>query len=266
MQIAVDDANIDVQIDGNGDAVVLLHGFPLTRAIWELQASELATHARVIRPDLRGMGMSSVPEGPYLMDVLASDVAAVLDALGIQRATIVGHSLGGYVAMAFARMFTERVERLALVCSKLNADTPDGAKAREELADKTESSNSIDSLLEDYVPKLLAPQTLVQQPEIAERVRGIARANTPKGAAAMLRGMAQRMPTADIAEELTMPVLVIGGGADQSIPAAEYEETAAAFPRGRLQMMNASGHVPMLEEPDVLSAALVDFLGYSRVG
>ncbi|MBV9270346.1 MAG: alpha/beta fold hydrolase [Candidatus Eremiobacteraeota bacterium] len=260
MQIAVDDANIDVEIDGNGDAVVLLHGFPLTRAVWELQASHLASHARVIRPDLRGMGMSSVPDGPYLMETLASDVAAVLDALGISRATIVGHSLGGYVAMAFARMFTERVERLALICSKLNADTAQAASARELLADKTESSNSIDAVIEEYLPKLLAPQTLVQIPEIVQHLRGIARQTTPKGAAAMLRGMAQRVPASDIAGELTMPVLVVGGGADQSIPAAEYAETAAAFPRGRLQMMNASGHVPMLEEPDVLSAALVDFL------
>ena len=260
MQIAVDDANIDVEIDGNGDAVVLLHGFPLTRAIWELQAAELATHARVIRPDLRGMGRSSVPEGPYLMDTLASDVAAMLDALGIARATIVGHSLGGYVAMAFARMFTERVERLALVCSKLRPDTPQAAQAREDLAQKIESSNSLDVLIDEYVPKLISPQTLAQRPEIAERVRGIATASTPKGAAAMLRGMAQRVDCADIAEELTMPVLVIGGGGDQTIPASEYEETAAAFPRGRLRMLAGSGHVPMLEEPDVLAAELVDFL------
>ena len=260
MQILADDARIDVQVDGTGDAVVLLHGFPLTRTIWETQAAALASVARVIRMDLRGIGASSVPDGPYLMETLASDVAAVLDALGVSQATIVGHSLGGYVALAFARMYTERVKKLVLVCSRLAADTPQSAEKREELARKTEESNGLDALIEEYVPKLLAPQTAATRPELVQRVRAIARMNSPKGAAAMLRGMAERVPAFDIAEELDMPVLVVGGGGDQTIPAAEYEETRAAFPHARLEMLTGSGHMPMLEEPDRLCAILVDFV------
>ncbi|HLI95248.1 MAG TPA: alpha/beta fold hydrolase, partial [Candidatus Baltobacteraceae bacterium] len=95
--------------EGSGDPIVLIHGFPVTRDVWDAQAARLASRMRVIRPDLRGMGRSSVPDGPYLMETLAGDVAAVLDALGIDRACIVGHSLGGYVAMAFCRMYSERV-------------------------------------------------------------------------------------------------------------------------------------------------------------
>jgi len=260
MQILADDARIDVQVDGTGDAVVLIHGFPLTRTIWETQASALASVARVIRIDLRGIGTSSVPDGPYLMETLASDVAAVLDALGVAQATIVGHSLGGYVALAFARMYTERVKKLVLVCSKLAADTPQAAEKREELARKTEESGAIDAVVDEYLPKLLAPQTAASRPELLQRVRGMTRMISPKGAAAMLRGMAERVPAFDIAEELDMPVLVVGGGGDQTIPGAEYEETRAAFPRARLEMLTGSGHLPMLEEPDRLTALLVDFV------
>ncbi len=131
MRIQVDDATIDVSSDGSGDPIVLIHGFPLTREVWDSQAAQLAAHARVIRPDMRGCGRSSAPEGPYLMETLAGDVAAILDAIGVERAAIVGHSMGGYVAMAFCRMYAERVTRLGLVCSRLAADTPQAAKDRE---------------------------------------------------------------------------------------------------------------------------------------
>src|SRR6476469_142653 len=101
MLISTGDAHLDVDERGDGDAIVLLHGFPLTRDIWDAQTDALASSHRVVRPDLRGMGRSDVTAGPYWMEALAGDVAAMLDALGIERATIVGHSLGGYVALAF---------------------------------------------------------------------------------------------------------------------------------------------------------------------
>src|SRR6185437_16035670 len=98
MQVFTDDGTrVDVRIDGaNGAPIVLIAGFPLTREIWNAQADAVSRAHRAIRPELRGVGKSSVPDGPYLMEVLASDVATALDALGIERAAIAGHSLGGY--------------------------------------------------------------------------------------------------------------------------------------------------------------------------
>ena len=260
MRVTIDDAAIDVAIDGKGDAIVLIHGFPLTRDEWDAQAAKLAKHALVIRPDLRGMGRSSVPQGPYLMETVAGDIAGILDALAIDRAAIVGHSLGGYAAMALARMHTERVRSLALVCSRLSADTPEVAKSREELADRLEREESIEPAINAYVPKLFAHSTLEQNPSLVDRAREIARRNDPRGAAAMLRGMAQRFESYDIAEDLDMPVLIAAGGADQVVPLSEYEAIRRAFPRARLEMLPASGHMPMLEEPERLTDLLTAFL------
>lgn len=261
MQIAVDDASIDVDVSGSGRAIVMLAGFPLTREIWDVQAAELAKSAMVIRPDLRGMGRSSAPEGPYLMETLAGDIAAVLDALAIERATIVGHSAGGYAALAFCRMHTERVQRLALVCSRLAADSPEAAREREALAERAEQEQSIDPVLDVYVPRLFAPQILESRSPVIDRTREIARQNSPRGAAAMLRGMAQRLDSYDIAADLTMPVLIVSGRHDQIVPAAETDEMCNAFPAARIQVMAQSGHVPMLEEPQALSEILGGFLG-----
>ncbi len=256
----VDGAELDVATDGNGDAIVLIHGFPLTREIWNAQTSQLAKTHRVIRPDLRGMGRSSAPDGPYLMETLAGDLAAILDAMAIDRAAIVGHSLGGFVALAFARMYTERVARLALVCSRLGADSPEIAGFRNDLADRLERENSIEPAVESYIPRLFSDESLETNSEAVERARGIARTNSPSGAAAMLRGMAQRTESYDIAADLAMPVLIAAGAGDKVVPLAEAEEINAAFPAARLTVMKKSGHLPMLEEPEALTAALAAFV------
>jgi 3-oxoadipate enol-lactonase len=259
MQVFGDDgARIDVRVNGtDGGAVVMIHGFPLTRDIWDAQAERLARTHRVVRPDLRGIGASSVPDGPYLMETLASDVAATLDALAIERAAFVGHSLGGYVALAFARMYTERVTHLALVCSRIAADTQEIAENRRKTADLIEREGALRT---DMVSRLLAPETLSQRPEIARRAVELSRRIEPRGAAALLRGMAMRAASDDIAPDLEMPMLMIAGARDAVIPIEEARAVARAFPKGRLVVCEHSGHLPMLEEPDRVTESLAEFL------
>jgi 3-oxoadipate enol-lactonase len=262
MQVFTDDgACIDVAVDGNGDdAIVLLAGFALSKSMWDEQTAALSATHRVVRPDLRGMGKSSAPNGPYLMETLAADVASVLDACGIERATIAGHSLGGYVSLAFARMFTERVARLALVCSRIDADTPEAAQRRYDLVDRIEETGSIQPVVDAYLYQLLAPESAAQNPALVERVRKMLAQTPPAGAAEMLRGMAERVAADDIATDLEMPVLVIGGSLDALIPAEKTREAVAAFPHGRLVICEGSGHMPMLEDPCRVTAALRELL------
>lgn len=258
MQVFADDgARVDVRVDGSsGAAVVLIAGFPLTREIWETQSAALSKRFRVVRPNLRGTVKSGSADGPYLMERLAADVAAALDALGIERAAVAGHSLGGYVAMAFARMFAERVSRIALVCSRLAADAPEQAAARRDLADRVEREDSVRAVVDAYVPRLLAAETLRSRPDLVERVRTIASKIPPSGAAALLRGMALRSSAEDIAPDLDVPALVVAGGRDAVVPMEEARAMAGAFARGRVAVCDESAHLPMLEEPERLSAVL----------
>ena len=261
MRVTNGDAQIDVRIDGDdGETIVLLHGFPLAKEIWNAQAERLASAFRVVRLDLRGMGASSIPDGPYLMETLAGDVAAVLDAIGSESTSIAGHSAGGYVALAFARMYTERVKRLALICSRLQADSPEQARARFELADRADGEGRIDAVVSTYVPRLTAPQTASRQPEIVERLTAIAQRTSPHGAAAFLRGIALRSASDDIAPELTMPVLALFGEADAIVSLDEAHCIARAFPNAESAIAGHSGHVPMLEEPEYTSAALGEWM------
>jgi len=263
MQVFADDGvRIDACVDGRGRkrAVVLIHGFPFTRALWERQTQALTETFCTIRPDLRGAGKSSAPGGPYLVERHAADVAAVLDALGLDRAALVGHSMGGYVALAFTRMFTERVARLALISSRLRADTSEEAVARRKLAERAESDDSIEPIVEAYLPRLFSPQTLAQRSSVVEQAYAMARENQATGAAATLRGAALRASSEDIAEDLELPMLMIAGAADRFVALDEARSIVARFPRGRLIVCETSGHLPMLEEPERVTAALRGFL------
>jgi len=256
----LDGARIAAQIDGSGDdAVVLIHGFPLSHAIWNRQVEMLSGAHRTIAIDLRGMGESSVARGPYLMESLAGDVAGVLDALGLDRVTLVGHSLGGYVGLAFARMYAERVNRLALVCSRIDGDDRERIRGRNELAQRAEERGSSEVFSGDMFTAMFGMKFQREHPEIIEKIRKIAQNSDPAALAAMQRGMALREGSYDIAPELRMPVLMVAGGDDRLLSVGEAEAMAQAFPAGRLAVLKASGHLPMIEEPDSLGRLLADF-------
>ncbi len=258
MQVFADDgARVDVRVDGSdGATIVFIAGFPLTREIWNSQADALSQRHRIVLPDLRGVGNSSAPDGPYLMERLAADVAAVLDALGIERASIAGHSLGGYVALAFARMYTERLTHLALVCSRLAADSPEQVAARRDLAVRIECVATMQPAIDAYVPRLTAPETTAKRPDVVARAGELAGRIDPSGAASLLRGMALRAAADDIAPDLDVPVLIVAGGRDAIISMEEARAVARAFRRGRLVVCEESGHLPMLEEPEKVTDAL----------
>lgn len=263
MQVFADDgACIEVRVDGqkHNPAVVLIHGFPLTNAIWEAQTETLAQSLYVLRPDLRGAGSSSVPDGPYLMELLAADVAASLDTLGIERAALVGHSMGGYVALAFARMFTERITALALVPSRLRADTPEEAAARRELAQSVERDANPQAAIDAYLPRLFATETLERHADVVQRAYAIARENGPIGIAATLRGMALRASSEDIAQDLEIPALVVSGACDRVVSAEEARSIAETFRNGELVVCERSGHLPMIEEPQRVTNALCGWI------
>ena len=261
MQVLVhDDVRIATRVDGShDDTIVLIHGYPFAKEIWSAQIPELAKTHRTVALDLRGMGESSVVDGPYLMETLAGDVAALMDQLQVERATIVGHSLGGYVALAFARMYLERVARLALVCSRIDADPPQRIAERNRIADEMEATNSI-ALAEGSIASLVSQKTRDERAKTLENIGKVVRSNSARGLAAMQRGMALRDAADDIAPELVVPVLVVAGDDDPAVSPAEFEATARAFPKASVRVLEGSGHLPMAEDPEAFTRVLTDFI------
>jgi 3-oxoadipate enol-lactonase len=243
---------------GQGTPVVLLHGFPLTGAIWHEQQRQLSDQCRVIVPDLRGHGQSPVPSGVYDMELMAGDVLALLDSLGIKQAIILGHSMGGYVTLALWKLAPERFRALGLVASQAGADSDEGRQARYKLAEKVGAEGS-QVVAEAMIPKLFAPPLAAKGP-ILEQVRQLILHTQPVGIVGTLKGMAVRPDSMGILPKVSVPVLLLMGDQDQIIPPAKAEAMAAVLPRVTHKIVENAGHMPMLEQPQATTAAIRDFV------
>lgn len=244
---------------GTGAALILLHGYPFNSSMWIEQVEALRASVRVITPDLRGLGRSTLSSGPVTMEEMAKDTAELMDQLEIERAIVGGLSMGGYVALAFSRLFPERVRALILADTRAQADTEEGRRTREEQALKalTEGMNPIaDAML----PKLLSQATLSKQPEIAARVRGMMTSTNPAGAAAAQRAMAVRQDHTDFIRQIAAPTLIIVGREDPITPLKDAELMHERIPDARLRVIEGAAHVSNIERPEEFNQAVKEFL------
>ncbi|HEY3473090.1 MAG TPA: alpha/beta hydrolase, partial [Anaerolineales bacterium] len=144
---------------GKGTPLVLLHGFPLDHQVWDEIVPLLEGTFDLIIPDLRGFGESTTVDSFYTLEDYASDIAGLLDHLGIQKAAIAGHSMGGYIALAFVRLFPERVRGLGLVASQVVADTEERKQGRYNSAAEV-AEHGIGSVVEMMTPKFTPDERL----------------------------------------------------------------------------------------------------------
>jgi pimeloyl-ACP methyl ester carboxylesterase len=252
IEIAYDDV-------GSGPAVVLLHGYPFNRSMWRAQVEELRKNHRVIVPDLRGHGESAVTPGPTTMESMALDVASLLESLNISRATIGGLSMGGYVALAFYRLFPLRVRALVLADTRAQADTDEGKQNREQQAEKA-LREGLGVIADALLPKLLAPKTVTERPDIVRRLREMMVGTQPEGAAAALRGMAVRRDQTSFLSRIISPTLILVGSNDAITPKADSELLHKEIGGSRLQILDGAGHVSNLERAEEFNRAFIKFL------
>jgi pimeloyl-ACP methyl ester carboxylesterase len=246
---------------GDGPAIILLHGFPFDRSMWREQVEFLASHGyRCVNPDLRGMGENNFGGEVASMADMARDVAALLEELGIDRVTVCGLSMGGYVAFEFVQLFPEKVAALILAGTRAPADNESEKAAREQQVATMLHAGMVPISLAT-LPKLLAPKTLSDKPEVVKRVRKMIVNSDPRGTAAAQRGMAARRDYVSDLPNITAPTLIIVGRDDQIRPVADAELMHERIPNSRLEVIEDAAHLTNLEQPEVFNATLLDFLG-----
>ena len=252
---------------GAGSPVLLIHGWPHDRRVWDGLADALSDAHRVIVPDLPGFGYSPprhtgepAATPPLTMDELAADLAALLDAVGADGpVTLGGVSMGGYVALAFAEAFPDRVETLLLFDTKATADSDAGRGKRAEIADRV-IEHGTGFLAEDCPGQQLSPHTLSEREGVVEALRSMAEAATPAGVVGAQRGMWERPDRTALCGRLEVPTLVVGGADDAFTPPADLRELAGLFSRGRYAEVPNCGHLPPLEDPAATAEAVLAFL------
>jgi pimeloyl-ACP methyl ester carboxylesterase len=249
MELAYDDV-------GGGPCVVLLHGHPFDRSLWQPQLAALAGEFRVTAPDLRGFGES--PVTPHLVSLreYAEDVVELLVRLGISEAAIVGLSMGGLVAMELATAHPERCWALGLVTTTAEPVTPDERALRRERAGLVERDGM--QVLIDYMHTgVYGPRC---PPAVRDRVDAMMAAAPVQGAAAALRGRAERPDYRPRLRQLDIPPFVCTGSEDPWSDETVTAEIVEHLQRPELVVIDGVGHLPNLEAEEVFNRALVGFL------
>jgi 3-oxoadipate enol-lactonase len=262
-EVRLDGVRLHYRDVGAGPPVVLLHGFPLSSEVWSEVASLLAPDFRVVTPDLRGHGASDAPQGSYTMDVLAEDVVALADALGLQRFVLGGHSMGGYVAFRLAARWPERLEGLVLVATRAEADSAE-ARARRVAAAERIRSQGGRAFVQEFVPNLLSEHTRRARPAVVDRLLALASSVPDHVLAACLEGMMQRPDSRPLLGTLQIPALVVAGELDPVVPVESARAMAEALPTAQLVVIAQAGHVPSVEAPEATAAALRRFLAQRK--
>jgi 3-oxoadipate enol-lactonase len=238
--------------------VLFLHPFPLDGSCWDDLAGRCARAGlRAAVVDAPGFGRTPPLGRPCTMDDLARLLAASLDALGAKTAAVAGCSMGGYAILAFQRLFPDRLERAALLCTKASADSEEAKKRREEQA-RAALARGPEAVTGPLVPKMLSPSSPA---ELLERARALCRAATAQGIAEALKGMALRPDSTPDLPRWRARTVVVAGQDDQVIPAAETDALARGIPGARQAVIEGAGHLAFLEKPGEVWSALELVLG-----
>lgn len=252
--------NMEYTDQGADIPLLLIHGYPLNRSIWEPQLNGFGRQVRVIAPDLRGFGGSDPVRGDYTMDLLAADCKELLDHLGLKgRVFVGGLSMGGYVALAFYRQFRERVAGLILASTKAGADNEEG-KAGRNKAIQTAMLSGAPAIAESMLPKMLAPASYDAQPELVQQVREIMNTASVEGITGALAGMRDRPDSTPLLAEMDIPVLILHGQEDQIIPASVAEATHKSISNAQLHVIAGAGHLVNMEQPLQFNEAALAWL------
>jgi len=245
---------------GQGPAVLLVHGFPLNRQMWQPQLEALsASGFRALAPDLPGFGDSPPLSGSVSMRRYAEELVALLDKLGIDKAMVCGMSMGGYVLLSMLEFFPARVSAAGFIVTRAAADDAAGRQKRSELAG-TARSQGAEPVADIFSDLVFAPDTVQQHPELVERVRGWMLSSNPEGVAGALEAMRERTDYSGRLSEISQPALVIGAAEDRAIPLDQSQLLAEGLADGQLAVIPGAGHMANLEQPTLFNQALIDFL------
>lgn len=249
---------------GAGYPILFIHGHPCDRTMWEPQVRAFAGRGyRAIVPDLRGYGRSTVVPGTTSLGSFARDLAALMDHLGLDVAGVVGLSMGGQVALELYRLFPDRVDSLTLTATNPRAETPEGRATRAATAERLRAEG-MRGYTDEMLVGMMSADNVRTLPAVADRVRAMMYAAPPEGAAAALRGRAQRPDYVPLLRRVSAPTLLVAGRDDRFTPPDLTESMHVLIPDSVVEIIEGAGHLPNLERPERYNEVLRRFLDRCR--
>jgi pimeloyl-ACP methyl ester carboxylesterase len=249
--------NIHYTDTGEGPVLVLLHGFTESLEIWNDFSAELSKSFRVICVDLPGHGRTANFSPVHTMEFMTETVQAVLSFCRIQQCVLLGHSMGGYVALAFANSFPEMLKGLILFHSQADADDEEARSNRDRAIEIVKKDRS--GFINQFIPGLFAPANRERLSREIEILRNQAGSISGKGLVAAMEGMKSRKSWRDLLSKLNIPVLFIAGRQDTRIPFSKVLEQIALPKHAEALLLDEVGHMGYLEAPEITLGVIKDF-------
>lgn len=245
---------------GSGNPIVLMHAFPLSSRMWNEQIASLTDKGyQVITPDFPGFGDTTVESEISWMEDLAEAVSDLLSELQIERAVIGGLSMGGYVALNFARKFPEKVSALLLADTSAAADSEEKRESRFKLVKKVKEKG-VEILIDEMLPNVISEQTKSDNKELVESLENDFRKATENGVIAALLGMAERKDHTEFLKTITAPTLLIFGEDDKITDSEAAKTLNREIANSTLITLPNAGHYSNLEQPELFNNVFADFL------
>jgi pimeloyl-ACP methyl ester carboxylesterase len=235
--------------------LLLVHGWPLDRSIWDAQLGAFGSERRIVAPDLAGFG-DSRGKSHTSVEAHADDLAQLVERLGLDGFVLAGLSMGGYIALAYARRYPERLAGLVLADSRAEPDD-EAARAGRAASIELVRSEGLGALAGRLVGRLLAEEA---SPSSRDGLSAMILRQDPEAVTAALTAMAERPDARPALGEIRVPTLVVVGALDVVTPPAAAEAMAGAIPGARLVVVPGAGHLSNFEEPGAFNAALRAFL------
>jgi 3-oxoadipate enol-lactonase len=254
----VGDTEIAFDDIGSGFPVVFLHAFPLNRTMWEPQVTALVGEFRCITIDVRGFG-GSAAAAPFTVDRYADDVAAVLDALGIERAVITGLSMGGYVAFAMWRRHRARVRALVLADTRATADTIEAIERRRAMIEMAETQGPT-AVANAQIAGLVGKTTRDKRPDIYDAMHRMMAQAEVEGIVGAIEALIARPDSTPTLGTIDVPTLVVVGDEDVITPVADARALHEGIPASRLEVLRQAGHLSSVERPAAFNTVMSEFL------
>jgi 3-oxoadipate enol-lactonase len=253
--------NLSVFTSGNENnlPIIFVHGFPFDHLMWDAQVREFSNDHYCVTYDIRGLGESPAGDGQFTIESFVDDLELIIDELGLEKPTLCGLSMGGYISLRAIERMENKFRAVILCDTKALADDNEG-KLKRAAGIKLINENSVESFVEQFVPNCFSEKFMAKNKQDYEEVLKRSKNNNQVGIKGCLLAMAGRTDTSSYLSNISIPSLIICGEEDMLTPPEVMRQMADSIDGSSFVVVRAAGHMAPIEASDIVNEKIKEFL------